>query len=267
MSYWSNIEVSTKDSEINEIDDFGRGLGDLSESVQKVRELIRRFEVCHFKRKTHLEYIVDSIMSLNPSVEPAIIGANHISKGLSSLKRDTTGRSKLGQQYVCSLKSWLGDNSQQDSEYFNSELSLKIEKWLDAKDPQKERLVKLLVSRLMWDWSSYKQYQSSENPGELESQVCRMDICHYAFPGHLELLLEGIGQSRPIENFEGCGTFDTETREYIEKQYVRLCERITGYTNTTGQDKEWQIKVWLMASLAKTLKEQVGLNAAMPRLK
>lgn len=266
MSYWSNIETPPQDPEIIEIDDFERGLGELSEGVQKVRELIRRFEVCHFKYKVHLKYLVDSIINLYPIIEPIVIGENHVSKGEGKLTRDTTGRSVVGQQYVCALKTWLGDHSLRTSEYFNSELNLKIEKWLKAGDPEKERLVSLLVSRLMWDWESYKKYQSSKCPSELELQVCRMDICHYAFPRHLESLLEGIGRNRPVENFEGCGSFNSETSIYIEEQFVILCDKLRVYINKGGLDNSNRLRVWLIASLAKTLKEQVGLEIAMPCL-
>ncbi len=111
MSYWSNIEVSSQDPEIIKIDNYGRSLGELSEDVKNVRKLIRRFDVCHFKYKVHLNYITESILNLSPNIEPNIIGENHVSKGKSYLKRDTTGRSALGQQYICSIEIWLGDHS------------------------------------------------------------------------------------------------------------------------------------------------------------
>ncbi|ODB93198.1 hypothetical protein A3194_00395 [Candidatus Thiodiazotropha endoloripes] len=267
MSYWSNIEVPPKDPEIIEIDNFERNLGEYSEDIKNVRELIRRFEVCHFKSKVHLKYLVDSIHLLYPNIVPIFIGENHISKGEGRLKRDTTGRSVLGQQYVCSLKNWLGDHSQQDSEFFSTDLNQKIEKWLNSEDLEKERLVSLLVSRLMWDWESYKKYQNNENPNELETQVYRMDICHYAFPKHLDLLLEGIGQNRPIEDFEGCGSINLETKGFIEEQFIGLCDKLRSYINKGNLDKRERLKVWLIASLAKTLKEQVGIKVALPRLK
>ena len=112
MSSWSNIEISAQDSEIIEIDKFEETLGKVSENVQKIRELIRRFEVCHFKYKEHLKYIKESILNLSPNIEPITIGANHISKGLNVLRIDKTGKSKLGQQYLYSLMDWLGDSLQ-----------------------------------------------------------------------------------------------------------------------------------------------------------
>ena len=80
MSYWSNIEISPKDSEIIAINKFEKSLGELPDNVQKVRELIRRFEVCHFKYKEHLKYINDSIHNLSPRTEPGNIRVYHISK-------------------------------------------------------------------------------------------------------------------------------------------------------------------------------------------
>ena len=264
MNYWSNIEISLQDSELIEIDKFGKSLGELSEATLKVRELIRRFEVCHFKYKEHLKYINDSIHNLKPAIDPDSIGVNHVSKGKRALENDKTGRSLLGQQYLCSLKGWLGDGSQENSEYFNRELNQQIEKWLKDKNQDKERLVHLLVSRLMWDWSSYQQDQRDGENEALELQVCRMDICHYAFPKHLDSLLQGIGRMEPIDDFEGCGTFNSKTKNYIEAQFLTLSDYLKSNGSKIDTSSDEQIKFWLVASLAKTLKEQVGLKAVLP---
>lgn len=103
MSYWSNIEISSQDPEIIEIDKFQKSLGELSVNVRKIRELIKRFEVCPFKYKEHLKYIKESMLNLSPNMEPGNIGLNHISKGKNTVKNDKTGRSLLGQQYLYSL--------------------------------------------------------------------------------------------------------------------------------------------------------------------
>ena len=266
MSYWSNIEISSQDSEIFEINKFEETLGELSENVQKIRELIRRFEVCHFKHKEHIAYIKDSILNLNPNIDPTNIGVNHVSKGNSALKNDKTGRSILGQQYLCSLKAWLGDHLQETSEYFNNELNQQIEKWLKDKNQDKERIVRLFVARLMWDWELYEKYQNGGEYKELELQACRMDICHYAFPKHFDLLLQGIGKMEPIDNFEGCGSFNSKIRTYIKEQFLILCGYLESNTNKNNSEQNQQIKIWLIASLAKTLKEQVGLKESLPQL-
>jgi hypothetical protein len=76
LSEWSNIEVSPKDSEIIEIDKLEETLGKIPNNVQKIRELITRFEVCHFKYQQHFKHIKDSILNLRPNVEPTQIGSN-----------------------------------------------------------------------------------------------------------------------------------------------------------------------------------------------
>jgi len=265
MSYWSNIEISPQDSEIIEINKFEGTLGELSDNVQKIRELIRRFEVCHFKYKEHLKYIKDSILNLSPNIEPANIGVNHISKGKDVLKNDKTGRSILGQQYLYSLMAWLGGYPKENLEYLNDELSQQITKWLRDKNQDKERIVRLLVARLMWDWESYEEYLHGGEYKELEHQACRMDICHYAFPKHLDLLIQGIGRMEPNDNFEGCGTFNSEIKAYIAEQFLILCDYLKSNTNNNSEQNE-QIKIWLIASLAKTLKEQVELKEYLPQL-
>jgi len=266
MSLWSNIEITADDSEIIEIDQFEETLGNISDNVQNIRELIRRFEVCHFKYKSHLKHITESIFTLSPNIEPITIGANHISKGKDVLKNDNTGKSRLGQQYLYSLMDWLGDYLHEKSEYFNNELNQQIAKWLGDKHQDKERIVRLLVARLMWDWKSYEEYLEGERYKELELQASRMDICHYAFPKHLELLLQGIGKMEPINNFEGCGSFNSEIKTYVEEQFSVLCDYLKSNIKNSNSENNEQIKIWLIASLAKTLKEQVGLKTPLPKL-
>jgi hypothetical protein len=266
MSAWSNIEISPQDSEILEIDKLEETLGKISENVQEIRELITRFEVCHFKYQQHFKHIKDSILNLKPNVKPTQIGANHISKGKDVLKNDKTGRSILGQQYVNSLMKWLGNYSQENSNYFNNELNHQITKWLGDKNPDKERLVRLLIARLIWDWKAYEEYQQGGEYKELEIQASRMDICHYAFPKHLDILLQGIGRMEPIDNFEGCGSFNTDIKTYAEKQFSILCDYLKSNSNKKNSDQNEKVKLWLIACLAKTLKEQVGLNKSLHQL-
>jgi hypothetical protein len=75
----------------------------LPDKVKIIRELITRFEVCHFKYQQHLKKIKDSIIDLKPSVDTSKIVINHIQHGESVLKKDSTGRSFTGQQYVWAL--------------------------------------------------------------------------------------------------------------------------------------------------------------------
>lgn len=266
MNYWSNVEISPQDAEITEIDKLEKTLGELSESVQKIRELIKRFEICHFKYKEHLEHIKNSILILSPNIEPTNIGVNHISKGKDVLRNDKTGRSILGQQYLYSLMDWLGDYPQKNYNFFNEKLNQKITKWLEGNHPDKERLVRLLVARLIWDWEAYENYQHGGEYKELELQACRMDICHYAFPECLDLLLQGIGKMEPIDNFEGCGSFNSEIQTYVEKQFLVLCGYLKSNSNKKDLGHDEKTKLWLIASLAKTLKEQVGLKKSLPQL-
>jgi len=58
-----------------------------------------------------------------------------------------------------------------------------------------------------------------------------MDICHYAFPKHLDLLIQGIGRMEPIKNFEGCGSFNSEIKTYVEEQFSILCDYLKSNNN------------------------------------
>ncbi len=57
MKAWSNIEVFDKDPEMIRINKFEKRLGNLTKHVYQIRELITRFEVCHFKARQHLYHI------------------------------------------------------------------------------------------------------------------------------------------------------------------------------------------------------------------
>jgi hypothetical protein len=87
-----------------------------------------------------------------------------------------------------------------------------------------------------------------------------MDICHYAFPANLDLLLQGIGEMKAVENFKGCGSFDASIKQFIEKEFSNLNDLLKSLTDSKKPDKDGLIKVWLIACLLKTLKEQTNLT-------
>jgi hypothetical protein len=261
MNAWSNIEITSEDPEIIKIDKLEKKLGELSDKIYKIRELITRFEVCHFKYQQHLRKIKDSIINLQPVTEPANIGINHIQHGEDAWKSDVTGRSLTGQQYLWAIRRWSGDDQQgKIPDHYNNELGQQIQKWLGKKIPDKIRLIRLLIARLTWEWKSYEELQHGGEYKDLEFQICRMDICHYAFPENLDLLLKGIGEMKPVEKFEGCGSFDNNIKSYIENKFSILNDMIKSITEARKSDKNKLIKIWLLACLAKTIKEQVNLK-------
>ncbi len=262
MKAWSNIQISPEDPEIIEINNLEKNLGKLSNKVSQIRELITRFEVCHFKYQQHLRKIKESIINLQPDTDPAKIGINHIQHGEDAWKNDVTGRSLIGQQYLWAIRKWLGDDPQEKiPDRYNKELGQKIEKWLGERDPVKMRIVRLLIARLTWDWKSYEELQHGGEYKDLELQVCTMDICHYAFPENLDLLLRGIGELKPVEKYEGCGSFDNNIKSFIENKFSILNDMIKSITEAGKPDKNKLTKIWLLACLAKTIKEQANLEA------
>ena len=232
--------------------------------MKKIRELITRFEVCHFKYRQHLVNIKDSIKSLEPAVSPDRIGKNHIQHGENAWENDTSGKSLTGQQYVWAIKAWLDDMPGKGfPDRYNNILGRHIQKWLGEKTADKIRLVRLLVARLTWDWKSYEELQHGGEFKELEFQICRMDICHYAFPINLDNLLIGMGEMKPINNFEGCGSFNKKIREMVKKELIALNELLRTLSNEIALDRRNKIKIWLTVCLMKTLKEQVELSEPM----
>jgi hypothetical protein len=55
MKAWSNIQISPQDPEIVKINNLENNLGELPDKINKIRELITRFEVCHFKYQQHIK--------------------------------------------------------------------------------------------------------------------------------------------------------------------------------------------------------------------
>lgn len=262
---WSNIEISPTDPEIIRIDILEDAVDTLPPHVQQIRQLITRFEVCHFKYQQHFENIKESILRLQATIDPERIGSNHIQHGEEAWKKDKTGRSQLGEKYLGAIRNWLGEKTQiKDPDSFNQELDQNIASWLGDKTPEKERLVRLLLARMIWDWESYERFLKKDQNKELEHQVCRIDICHYNFPENLDLLLKGIGVLKPIEEYEGCGSYSSDIKTFIEKEFSTLILSLNDLKKSKSTDdqseKNKAIKVWLLACLAKTMKEQVGLT-------
>lgn len=107
MKAWSNIEVSDHDSEVIRINALEKKLGKLPMHICQIRELITRFEACHFKVRQHLCHIKFAITHLQVQINPDAIGKNHIRHGADAWKNDETQRSRMGQQYIEVIKTWL----------------------------------------------------------------------------------------------------------------------------------------------------------------
>jgi len=270
MSAWSNIEASPENVEISSINKLEETLGKYPDHVRQIRELITRFEVCHFKYLQHLENIRKSIIDLRPYTDPGSIGKNHIQHGDEAWKADKTGRTIMGQQYLWALENWMGDSKKNKPPEYSEQLAREVEAWLGEKTPEKINLVRLLEARLMWNWQSLEQLSQksmeeiSRGGGDrgLEYQILRMDICHFAFPVHLINVIRGIGKMKPVDNFEGCGIYNSSIRKSIRAELLNINDWLLARKEAgiEGDDQEGMARIWLYACLAKTIKEQVGLK-------
>jgi hypothetical protein len=117
----------------------------------------------------------------------------------------------------------------------------------------------LLKARLLWDWESYEKFLTDQKEDQLEYQVCRMDICHYTFPENMKLLIQAIGRMKPVDQFEGCGSYNPEIRNYIQKEVTELSRLSESLSCNARFDRENALKHWLISCLIKTLKEQASL--------
>ncbi len=260
MNAWSNVEISQEDPEIRRIDAMENVLHQLDPDVRRVRELITRFEICHFKYRQHIGRIKASIINLHPTVIPDSIGVTHLRAGEDAALRDGTGRSALALKYIRALRGWLNHDAPGSREQGEEQIHDQVDEWLGEKEPDKERLVRLLTARMKWDWESYEKLNQGERHRELALQCCKMDTCHYRFPENLDLLLRAIGELRPAKNFEGCGSFTPDIRDLIKREFNDLNTLYRSVSARGSPGKADPARAWLLACMLKTMKEQAGLN-------
>jgi hypothetical protein len=262
---WANIVVDADDQEVAAIDRFQRTLGELPGDVVKVRELITRFEICHFKVKDHYVHILESIATLSPAVDSEQIGSVHPRHAGDAWMKDTTGRGEVGMQYVLALRSWLGEEVSRDLDGLAEVLEL-VDASLGERSDEKIRLVNLLLDRLL-DRDLEKHLSGGKLSG-LKLQLLSCDICHYAFPQNLEQAIRGIGKLQPTSDFEGCGSTNDEVTWFARKEFGTLSAWLAGKDPEDALDlgERTPTKVWLAACLAKTLKQHVRLDIALPSL-
>lgn len=264
MKSWSNIEVSPDDREISAIDRLEKHIGEIPEQVKHIRELITRLEGCHFKLQRHIEYIRKAISTLGTDITPKTIGAHHLRNGEEAWRGDGTGRSLLGQQYVWSLREWLGEKPEFKPSASNTEQRQQVKDLLGDNTAEKERLVRLLIARLTWNWKKCQELQHEDN--ELDQQALRIDVCHYSFPDNLDSLLQGIGSLRPVQQFEGCGSISFDAKVLAERETRSLVDELQTLRTVEQAEKAAKIQTWLIACLVKTLKEQAGLTIEITEL-
>ena len=214
---------------------------------------------------------MESIAALHPMVVLSKIGSNHPYNGANAWKNDTTGRSRIGQQYIEALQSWIDEDSSSNVGVPGQEaqeLKQRVNVWLGDRSEEKVGLVRMLLARLLWLWKPMEEYRRGDKLSDLEYQAERTDICNYAFPQNIERLIQAIGKQKPVDAFDGCGTFNVETRSFISEEFSKLCEwlKADALVNDLGLGEKEPMKVWLVACLAKTLKESVHLSYRLPEI-
>jgi len=70
---------------------------------------------------------------------------------------------------------------------------------------------------------------------------------------------------RPVDNFEGCGTCNSSIKKSIHAELLKINNWLLSREEAViaGHDQKELTRIWLFACLAKTIKEQVGLTAAI----
>ena len=128
--------------------------------------------------------------------------------------------------------------------------------------------MKFLLARLSGDWKAYEELQHGGEFEKLEYQIARMDICHYAFPSNLDLVIQGIEKMQPISEseFEGCGTFNEGIKVHLKKEFENLNKEITIIAASSYLEIDEKIQLWLTMCLAKTIKEAMYFSDTVSSL-
>jgi len=77
--------------------------------AQIIRGLISRIEACRFKYQRHIEHIIRSIGQMQTDIDPDSIGKAHPKSGVDAWRKDSTGRSRRGQEFIRVLQMWLDE--------------------------------------------------------------------------------------------------------------------------------------------------------------
>ena len=263
---WANLGLSQVDAEIAHIRTLERRAEPLPPVATAIRELITRFEICHFKAERHIHRIIEAIGAMRLDFAPAAIGAAHPKSGEIAWRRDRTGRSRPGQEFIWALQVWLTEApySDLDPRGIPRRRIEQVNGALGERDDRKARLVSALVARLLL------RADRPPLPPDLApfwEQVEATDICHYTFPVNLEKMIQAIGRLEPVPDFVGCGSCNPERRDMARRHFHALCTWLRAEPASLdaqlGDRKP--VKQWLAACLAKTLKELAALREPLPQ--
>ena len=187
LKEWANINPSGTDRELHYIYYIEQKISFVSKNIKVIRNLITRFEICHFKCERHIQRIIEAIGTMNPGLNPESIGYKHPKTGNNNWFKELTGRSRLGQEYIRILRMWLYGEKYSDDFAIDVSQSLlnRVFDNLGIRNEIKLALVEALIDRLLWNFEKGRKKLPSEFE-ELRLQIDRTDICHYSFPVNLE---------------------------------------------------------------------------------
>jgi len=234
---WANIGLIEPDEEVTALWKLQQALLLPAPSARRIRELITRLKICHFKFPRHLQRIMAAIGTMRWELDLAQIGQAHPRKGPQASLMDTTGRSQQAESFIAALEGWLAGQSPE------TEVAEEVWAALGSQDDQKVSLVAALARQLRW------QYEAGSLGPELslwDYQLRRTHQCHYTFPQNVRRLIEAIGRGKPLEEFEGCGSFSSENlalaRSTIEGLYAWLTQGggpLAARLGHSTPEKEW----------------------------
>jgi hypothetical protein len=233
--------------------------------TQLIHEVILKFETSQLQFQQNNQDPAKSIYAPESGRINIKQESDFLQKSENSPRKDKAGRSLLGQQYIWALVNWLAGYPELNMMgHFNNEIYRNVSGWLGIKSPEKEKLVRIIVAKLTHDWKSLKKFNQGSANKVLAYFASSMDIWQYTFPKMLDKLLQDIGKME-FKICDLCEKTDIEKddKTNIENEFAILCNLMNSgiVSNSNGFPVENNlIKIWLIASITKTLKDQTGLT-------
>lgn len=294
--WWRNCfaprdETWSQDSEIIAVDKAEDELGRLDAETVKIRNLIGRLELCHHKAERHVELIIRAIGQGKVEKEPGKrpIGEIHPREALTEL---IIGSLKawinnehfdvppfgIGGIAVEDIFGFLGDHTPLKV-WQVQQVCAKLRAFLDPDFRYFEMVEypKPYAEHAHYRGATINTVISDKVDGErakltLASAIDHLQPCNWNFPSNLITVLRAIGGDLTPET-----PFAAHSRNMnLASSYPRLKSLVTtlrGYlddekpSDEADRDifatlgKKTPVKHWLIASLAKTLSLQLGLDA------
>jgi hypothetical protein len=235
-----------------------------------IQDLIARFENCQI---LYQQYLYDRKETDETCLVPGEVSSSVSNSAKSRIyewRNDKTGRSFLGQQYLWALLNWLtGYPEWHLSGGLNIEFSRYLTGSLGVQNPEKKRIVRLLLAQITSDRKAYKKLHHGIQNRKLEYLAGTVDIYNFAFPHNLDPLIRKIGEINPPQVYIEHDV-SNDIRIDVEQEFLNLYKIFNStpaYFIHSQLNNSQIIRLWLFTRLTKTYHGQSDLPGLVQEFK